>query len=558
MMERNDNAHFASNPTFLDMPRSKFRRPFDHKTTFNVGDLIPLMVDEVLPGDTYNVKMGAAVRMSTPIYPVFDNAYMDIYHFFVPSRLLWDHFREFMGENRESKWAQEIEYTIPQITAPKGGFAKGTIADYMGIPTKVENLSVNALPFRAYALIWNEWFRDQNLKDPCYINTDDTTRAGSNGNNYITDCQLGGMPAKAAKYADYFTKALPAPQKGQSVIAPLGSGIGKVYTGAEFNLGAGAQSLIWHDIETDAITTKFQKGDLYTYGQSAGEGWAGKTQAENHSGHGGVNTLVAPANLYAKLENNAGININELRQAFAIQRYYERLARGGSRYRELIKAFFGVTSPDARMQIPEYLGGQRVTIGMQQVVQTSSTNTTSPQGNTSAMSLTNFVDNGFTQSFTEHGYIMTLGVVRTEHTYQQGLERMWSRKDKFDFYWPVFANLGEMAVLNKEIYAQGNTKDNEVFGYQEAWADYRYKNSRVSGAMRSNYAQPLDSWHYADYYKSQPFLSSNWIDETRENVNRTIAVQDELEDQMIGDFYFVLETTRCMPVYSIPGLLDHH
>lgn len=220
-MQRNSNAHFAENPTYLDMPRSKFLRPFDHKTTFNVGDLIPLMVDEVLPGDTYNVKMGAAVRMSTPIYPVFDNAYMDIYHFFVPSRLLWTHFREFMGENRESKWAQEVEYTIPQITAPEGGFAKGTIADYMGIPTKVANLSVNALPFRAYALIFNEWFRDQNLKDPCYINLDETTRTGSNGNNYITDCQLGGMPAKAAKYPDYFTKALPSPQKGPSVLLPI-------------------------------------------------------------------------------------------------------------------------------------------------------------------------------------------------------------------------------------------------------------------------------------------------------------------------------------------------
>lgn len=544
-MQRNSNAHFAENPTYLDMPRSKFKRPFDHKTTFNVGDLIPLMVDEVLPGDTYNVKMGAAVRMSTPIYPVFDNAYMDIYHFFVPSRLLWTHFREFMGENRESKWAQEVEYTIPQITAPKGGFSKGTIADYMGIPTKVENLSVNALPFRAYALIYNEWFRDQNLKDPCYINLDDTTRAGSNGNNYITDCQLGGMPAKAAKYADYFTKALPAPQKGPSVNLPI-------YGKADI-VGTTAKPYSTVPEATNLIGKKlafYRNSESVTYNVTS-------FMYDKEDG----TSFMAPSSyigIGADLSTATGATINELRQAFAIQRYYERLARGGSRYREIIKAFFGVTSPDSRMQIPEYLGGQRVTIGMQQVVQTSATSTTSPQGNTSAMSLTNFVDNGFTQSFTEHGYIMTLGVVRTEHTYQQGLERMWSRKDKFDFYWPVFANLGEMAVLNKEIYAQGNATDDEVFGYQEAWADYRYKNSRVSGAMRSNYAQPLDSWHYADYYKSQPFLSSSWIDETRENVNRTIAVQDELEDQMIGDFYFELETTRCMPVYSIPGLLDHH
>lgn len=540
-MQRNSNAHFAENPTYLDMPRSKFLRPFDHKTTFNVGDLIPLMVDEVLPGDTYNVKMGAAVRMSTPIYPVFDNAYMDIYHFFVPSRLLWTHFREFMGENRESKWAQEVEYTIPQITAPEGGFAKGTIADYMGIPTKVANLSVNALPFRAYALIFNEWFRDQNLKDPCYINLDETTRTGSNGNNYITDCQLGGMPAKAAKYPDYFTKALPSPQKGPSVLLPI----------------YGKADIV--GIHTEKVASPWKEetrllGKKLGFARAEAGGSFMYDQEQSESAMDPLSTI----GLGADLSSATGATINQLRQAFAIQRYYEKLARGGSRYRELVKAFFGVTSPDSRMQIPEYLGGQRVTIGMQQVVQTSSTNTTSPQGNTSAMSLTNFVDNGFTQSFTEHGYIMTLGVVRTEHTYQQGLERMWSRKDKFDFYWPVFANLGEMAVLNKEIYAQGNATDDEVFGYQEAWADYRYKNSRVSGAMRSNYAQPLDSWHYADYYKSQPFLSSSWIDETRENVNRTIAVQDELEDQMIGDFYFEMETTRCMPVYSIPGLLDHH
>lgn len=267
---------------------------------------------------------------------------------------------------------------------------------------------------------------------------------------------------------------------------------------------------------------------------------------------------LVPANLWADLQQATGATINQLRQAFAIQRLFEKDARGGTRYTEVIRAHFGVISPDGRQQRPEYLGGVSIPINVDQVLQTSSTTETSPQGNTAAYSLTNFAENMFTKSFTEHGYVIGLCAIRTQHTYQQGLERMWNRKKRFDFYWPSLANIGEQAILNKEIYAQGTATDDEAFGYQEAWAEYRYKPSRVSGAFRSNYAQPLDSWHYADYYKTQPHLSSEWIDETRENMNRTIAVSDELEDQFIADFYFACNMTRPMPVYSIPGLLDHH
>lgn len=560
-MNRNTEQHFSLNPTNLEMPRSRFERSTNHKTTFNTGELIPLFVDEVLPGDTMKAKTAAAIRMSTPIFPVMDDAFFDTYWFFVPNRLVWEHWKEFMGENTTTKWEQTIEYEIPQIKAPSGGWAKGTIADYFGIPTKVNNISVNALPFRALALIWNEWFRDQNLKDPAMINLDDTTVTGSNGSNYQVDGQLGGKPFKVAKYADYFTKCLPAPQKGPAVMMPLGAEAPVKGNGNPLGLLASTNS-----VNRGTPTYLYQNSsNLYRYANSGdiptSASTATKSGAEyTGAGWTGVSTDPEKSGLVADLSMATGATINQLRQAFAVQRWYEQSARGGSRYRETLKAFFGVTSPDSRMQVPEYLGGERIPINMDQVVQTSGDQgeTSTPQGNVAAFSLTSFVQSNFTKSFTEHGYLFCVGAVRTMHTYQQGIERMWSRKDKFDFYWPTFSSIGEMAVLVKEVYATGTNTDEEVFGYQEAWADYRYKPSRVSGAFRSNYDQSLDSWHYADYYEHQPILGSTWIDETSDNVNRTIAVQDELEDQFIGDFYFKCENTRCMPVYSIPGLIDHH
>lgn len=559
-MNRNTEMHFSQNPTNIDIPRSKFNRSHDYKTTFNTGDLIPIYVDEVLPGDTMTIDMASIVRMATPITPVMDNAFMDVYFFQVPNRLVWEHWREFMGENRLTHWEQPTEYEIPQIKAPAGGWAKGTIADYMGIPTKVSNISINALPFRAYGLIWNEWFRDENLSDPVMVNMDETTLTGSNGSTATTDVQLGGMPAKVAKYHDYFTSALPAPQKGPSILLPLGEAA-PVWAGPN-NINDIAnipsQNSINMLLRNNTILSA-GKHDIFTTsdGTSTQGGYPMHTSTATETATGTTQTLF-PINLYADLAQASGATINQLRQAFAVQRMYEKDARGGTRYVEMIKAHFGVTSPDGRQQRPEYLGGFRKRIGMDQVVQTSSTDTTSPQGNTGAYSLTVQSGSLFTKSFTEHSYIIGLLCVRTEHTYQQGINKMFSRKARTDFYFPSLANIGEQAILNKEIYAQGTEADEEAFGYQEAWADMRYFPSIVTGAMRSNYAQSLDIWHYADYYQSQPILGDTWIKETKENVNRTIAVQDELEDQFIADIHFSLEMARPMPLYSIPGLLDHH
>lgn len=565
-MNRNTQSHFAQNPTSLDMSRSTFNRPQSIKTSFNVGDVVPFYLDEVLPGDTHKVDTSKVVRLQTLLTPFMDNIYLDTYYFFVPMRLTWEHTKEFFGENTKSAWIPQTEYQIPQVTSPaETGWEVGTIADYMGIPTGIPNLSVSALPFRAYALIMNEWFRDQNLTDPLNIPFDDSTTAGSNGSNYIEDIVKGGKPFKACKYFDYFTGALPSPQKGPAVTIGLqntavtGNGYtlgltnGSTLTGLSTNGGSGLINAIY----TDSAIGK-NVGTTDTNGSSIlNHITMGVPTAEQLGDHPEYSGLVASGSM---------TTINELRQAFQIQKFYEKCARGGTRYIELLKSMFGVTSPDARLQRPEYLGGNRVPIEVHSVVQNSQTSTT-PQGNVTAMSVT--VDNhsDFTHSFTEHGFIIGLCVARYDHTYQQGIERMWSRKSKFDYYWPLFANLGEQAILNKEIFAQGskaiNTNsqkayDDEVFGYQEAWAEYRYKPNRVSGEMRSQYAQSLDFWHLADDYNTLPTLSDSWIREDSKNVDRVIAVSENLANQLFGDIYVHNTTIRCMPVYSIPGLIDHH
>lgn len=550
-MDRNIENHFSHLPANIDIRRSRFRRPFDHKTTLNTGDLIPLYVDEILPGDTVNMDMAMAVRMSTPIYPVMDNAYLDTYWFFVPNRLVWEHWKEFNGENNTTYWEQPIEYTIPQITAPEGGWKKGTLADYMGLPTQ-KDIEVNALFGRAYTLIWNEWFRDQNVQPPIMVPNTDTTQTGDNENPVNL-----GKPAKVNKYHDYFTSALPAPLKGPDVMLPLGNEVPVVGNGKVIGLMTGAaegrkywgMDYIYNGSNNLTISPSILGQTLPS---------SAPTDMPDMRAAIGLSDNPENSGMVADLSLSTGATINQLRQAFAIQRLYERDARGGTRYTEILRSHFGVVSPDARLQRPEYLGGTRVNINMSQVVQTSSTNETSPQGNTAAFSLTNAHDGTWTQSFTEHGILMCVAAIRTDHTYQQGIERMWSRKDRFDFYWPALANIGEQAVLNKEIYVSEDATDEEVFGYQEAWAEYRYKPSRVSGAFRSNYQQSLDMWHYADDYETRPTLSEDWMFETRNNVNRTLAVQDSLEDQFIGDFYFMGTWTRPMPLYSIPGLLDHN
>lgn len=571
-MNRNSNSRFAQAPQ-VDIQRSTFDRSSGHKTTFNAGKLVPIYVDEVLPGDTFEMKTSTIIRGSTPIFPVMDNANLDIYFFFVPNRLVWDHWKEFNGENTTSKWEQTVEYSIPQMAPPLGtgtkpgaGWEKGTLADYMGIPTEVgpgasqtnPQYTVNHLPFRAYCLIWNEWFRDQNLQNPVLIDTGDSQ---TNGTHLVpkTDpivnqnqaALTGGNLLPVNKYFDYFTGALPEPQKGPDVLLPLGQTAPVITMTTDITGVTGSSP----SLRFASNTPINSQANLVVTPTGSGKGTLNHTTANKDV----LNGNLIPANLYANLTEATSATINELRLAFQLQKLYERDARGGTRYIEIIKSHFGVTSPDARLQRPEYLGGERIPINIDQVIQTSGTmQGTTPQGNTAAYSLTGNQGSYFKHSFVEHGYVLGLACVRTEHTYQQGLEKIWNRKNRFDFYWPALANIGEQAILNKEIYLQANKATNEeAFGYQEAWAEYRYKPSRVSSAFRGNVGS-LDAWHYADYYDELPKLSAEWVQETYKNVDRTLAVQSTLEDQYIADFWFKCKCTRPMPIYSIPGLIDHH
>ena len=564
-MSRNAESHFAVNPTRLDMSRSRFDRSSSYKTTFNVGQIIPFYVDEVLPGDTFSIDTSKVVRMQTLLTPVMDDIFLDTYYFFVPNRLTWSHWKQFMGENTESAWIPSVEYEVPQLTAPEGGWNIGTIADYMGIPTGVSGLSVNALPFRAYALIMNEWFRDENLSDPLNIPVTDATVQGVNTGTFVTDVAKGGLPYTAAKYHDYFTSALPAPQKGPDVTIPVASAVQYPVIPLDKNVSFDSSGIGMRlgDVETSNPVIP-SNGTYYplNYGGGSGSGSPlGKTgfyigSLENNP----QGSALAPLNLWAVGDGTVqAATINQLRLAFQIQKLYERDARGGTRYIEILKSHFGVTSPDARLQRPEYLGGNRIPININQVVQSSSTDASgTPQGNTAAYSLTSDNHSDFTKSFVEHGFLIGVMVARYRHTYQQGLERFWSRKDRFDYYFPVFANIGEQAIKNKEIYAQGTDKDNEVFGYQEAWADYRYRPNRVTGEMRSSAPQSLDVWHLGDDYESLPSLSDSWIREDSKTVNRVLAVSDNVSAQLFCDIYVRNLCTRPMPLYSIPGLIDHH
>lgn len=546
-MNRNSEQHYAQVP-HAEIRRAKFQRDFNLLTTMNEGDLVPIYLDEVLPADTFKINLNALVRMATPLYPVMDNAYMDFYFFFVPARLLWKHFQNLMGQNDSTFWAEQTEYTTPVTTAPEGGWNVGTLADYFGIPTGVSGLKVNSLPFRAYAKVWNEWFRDENLQQPVTQSMDDTTTTGVNTGTNLSDAEAGGLPLKVCKYKDYFTSCLPSPQKStEPVQLPM----------------TGNAQIVWpNSAETMANGEIFQDGggNLENIPINSNMKLAA-SKKNNKSGKAlvmfGGQTNASEINytsMQADLSTVTAATINDLRQAIAVQHIFERDARTGTRYKEILKGAWGVTSPDARLDRSEYIGGHRMPINVNQVIQTSSTDSTSPQGNTGAYSMTTLSRNMCTYSATEHGYVLGLAAIRVDHSYQQGLSRLWTRNTRFSYYDPMLANLGEQAVLNQEIYAQGKPQDEEVFGYQEAWADYRYRTNMVTSEMRSNYAQTLDAWHYADKYDALPTLSSTWIKEGTENIDRTLAVQSSNSHQFICNFYYNQAWTRPMPIYSVPGI----
>lgn len=557
------NSLFATNPINLDITRSKFKRPSNLKTTFEMGKLIPIYVDEVLPGDTKKMYNRKLLRMQTPIKPLMDSLQAQVYWFFVPNRIIYDNWEELQGANKSGPWTQQTQYSVPQTTSPSStGWASGSLADYMGLPIGVANLSVSSLPFRAYVQIWNDWFRDENLQDFSYIDKSSTNTTGTNNtSNYITDPITGGMCLPVSKLHDYYTSALPEPQKGPDVLLPLGSTA--PVKGNNLNIG------LYQNNDSNL-------GVPYGAISSSGQGVSGSTTAYGKTMKDATNPTYTPnlftdgrgvaltpdgskSGLIADLSNATAATINNLRQAFAVQRMYERDARGGTRYIEILKSHFGVTSSDARLQRPEYLNGKTIPVNIQQVNQTSSTDSTSPQGNTAAYSLTGDEEFAFTKSFEEHGILMGLICVRQDHSYSQGIEKFWSRKTRTDFYMPVFANLSEQPILNKEIYAQGTSTDSQVFGYQEAWADYRYKPSKLTGLMRPNATGNIAIWNLGDNFASLPTLGPDFIAETKDNLNRCLTVSSATSGyQFILDCYFEPIETRPMPVRSIPGLIDHH
>lgn len=518
-------AHTFSQVPTAEIPRSSFDRSHGYKTTFDAGLLVPIFVDEVLPGDTFSLNMTGFARLSTPLHPYMDNAYVNSFFFFVPNRLVWDNWQKFNGEQKNP--GDSTDYLLPQVLAPDpNGWAVGSIGDYFGLPVNVSNVPASALYFRAYNLIWNEWFRDQNLQSSAPVPTGD-------GPDVAATYGL----LRRGKRHDYFTSSLPWPQKGESVSIPLGTSA-PIYGNPAFDTplfnvaGTGESSL---RVDQNVANVKV----------------AGLPSATGNL------TWSNPA-LVADLSEATAATINQLRQAFQVQKLYERDARGGTRYTEIIRAHFGVTSPDARLQRPEYLGGGQSPVNVHQVEQSSASAygaaASTPLGNLAAFGTAIMSNHGFSKSFTEHGVIIGMICVRADLNYQRSMNRMWSRRSRFDFYWPALSHIGEQAVLSKEIYTDGSAADESVWGYQERYAEYRYKPSQITGQMRSEYPESLDTWHLAQDFETRPLLNSAFIQENPPFA-RVVAVPTE--PTFIGDFYFQLRCARPMPVYGVPGLIDH-
>lgn len=545
--------------------RTRFNRDQTILTTFDAGKLIPFYVDEVLPGDTFSVDTAAIIRMTTPKYPVMDDSFIDFYYFFCPDRILWDNFKHFMGEVEETPWMPTKTYAVPQIkingTDAKPAPDERSILDYMGVPTKVKKpFSINALPIRAYVKIWNEFFRDENVDNAAVLKSDDAdvTYTMSTGEDDTMEKELqeavtGGNLLPVNKFHDYFTSCLPYPQRGPDVTVPT-EGSAPIRAYVDSNMQKIAKGYGTENSRTeDWLYTGFnQREDVKPKTLWGGTGggsdlfWTSNIPGEGESG--------AVAYIGADLSSATTATINQLRQAISVQQYYETLARGGSRYREQVQAIWDVIISDKTVQVPEYLGGGRYHVNINQIVQTSGQQTESdtPIGETGAMSVTPINESSFTKSFEEHGFVIGVCCVRHNRSYQQGLERFWSRKDRLDYYVPQFANLGEQPVKKKEIMLTGEATDDETFGYQEAWADYRMKPNRVSGLMRSNATGTLDFWHYADNYSKVPTLSQEWMTEGKAEIARTLIVENE--PQFFGAIRVANKTTRRMPLYSVPGL----
>lgn len=560
-MNRNNERHFLNIPQ-MHTSRTRFNRDQTILTTFDSGKLIPFFVDEVLPGDTFQVDTSAIIRMTTPKYPVMDDAYIDFYYFYCPNRILWKNFKEFMGEVDSKPWMPTKTYSVPTIvieTPNKTPLpAEKSILDYMGVPTRVakENkgkFEINALPIRAYVKIWNEYFRDQNVGNAAVEKDDDVKVTYQDQMPPVEDAELtlqeaykGGRCLPVNRFHDYFSSCLPYPQRGPEVTLPLSGnapvGLYKDDKLKEFGTANGQQQIYFNQ----SVTVGSVPGILNSLAGNRNSLVAGSSSKTEN-----VNDV---AYLAANLSTVTATTINELRNAVAVQQYYEALARGGSRYREQVQALWNVTISDKTAQIPEYLGGGRYRVGMNQIVQTSGQQgeNDTPIGETGAMSVTPINESSFTKSFEEHGFVIGVLCVRHNRTYQQGLERFWSRRDRLDYYVPQFANLGEQPVKKKEIMLTGTETDEETFGYQEAWADYRMKPNRVSGLMRSNATGTLDFWHYADKYSKAPTLSQEWMAEGKTEIARTLIEQNE--DQFFGAIRVANKTTRCMPLYSVPGL----